>query len=214
MIVLPANIDSMVFDLDGTLWDTNAVCAIGWNHVVARHGIAFREITESDVRSVAGKPHESCIREVFVGLPEADLRILIDETQVEDNRIVAELGGRLYPGVSPGVKRLASRFPLFIVSNCQAGYIETFLATAALSPCFRDHECWGNTGNSKADNLASLIDRNRLRAPILIGDGEGDEAAARACQVPFIHAAYGFGRSRAPFARIEGFDELVRAAGL
>ena len=42
-----AVIDSVVFDLDGTLWDTCPTCAIGWNNVLRRHGIAFREITQS-----------------------------------------------------------------------------------------------------------------------------------------------------------------------
>ena len=41
--------DAIVFDLDGTLWDTCQACAVAWNRVVARHGIPFREITYGDV---------------------------------------------------------------------------------------------------------------------------------------------------------------------
>ncbi len=90
-------------------------------------GIASRQIVADDVRKVAGKPHEACIRESFPGLAERDLRRLIDETPGEDIRMVAELGGALFPGVVLGLARLARRRPLFIVSNCQSGYIETFL---------------------------------------------------------------------------------------
>jgi len=204
-------IDSVVFDLDGTLWDTCPACAVGWNSVRRRHGIAFRDVTADDVRSVAGRSHDACIREVFQGVAEAELRILIDETQAEDIQMIAELGGQLYPGVAAELGRLASHYPLFIVSNCQSGYIELFLDSTDLRGCFRDHECWGNTGLPKPANLRSVIERNRLQAAIFVGDGEGDEQAARACQVPFIHAAYGFGRSTAPHATIHGFGELVTA---
>lgn len=204
-------IDSVVFDLDGTLWDTCPACAVGWNNVRRRHGIAFREIIADDVRSVAGRSHDACIRGVFQGVAEAELRVLIDETQSEDIQMIAELGGELYPGVAAELGRLASHYPLFIVSNCQSGYIEMFLEMTGLRGCFRDHECWGNTGLPKSANLRSVIERNRLEAAIFVGDGEGDEQAAHACQVPFIHATYGFGRSAAPHAAIRGFGELIAA---
>jgi phosphoglycolate phosphatase len=203
-----APFDSIVFDLDGTLWDTCESCALGWNNVLDRHAISFRRITADDVRGVAGRPHDACIRDVFVGLSEAELAILIEHTQTEDNRIVAERGGALYPGVMDNLLRLSERYPLFIVSNCQAGYIETFLKVNALSHRFRDFECWGNTGLTKAQNFQRVIDRNRLRAPLFVGDTEGDRQAAEACNAPFVHAAYGFGSCDAN-ARVESFAELT-----
>jgi len=149
-------IDAVVFDLDGTLWDTSASCAVGWNRVLERHRIAFRPITEHDVRGVTGKPHEQCIREVFAGLPETHILTLITATAHEDNEAVTELGGTVFQGVEIGLRRLSARYPLFIVSNCQTGYIEVFFKVSRLGGCFRDFECWGSTGLSKAENLRAL----------------------------------------------------------
>lgn len=201
-------LDAVVFDLDGTLWDTCPACALGWNIVLERHGISWPAITADDVRSVAGRPHAECIRTVFRGLPEEQLAILNEETAVEDVRCIEAHGGELYPGVREGLEELAERYPLFIVSNCQAGYIELFLRSQRFEPLFRDFECWGNTGQSKAENLQQLITRNRLTAPIFIGDTEGDESAAASCDVPFIHVAYGYGSCPRAAHRAASFDQL------
>ena len=164
---------------------------------------------EHDVRGVTGKPHEQCIREVFAGLPEAHILTLAAETQLEDNKVVAELGGEMFRDVEAGLRCLAARYPLFIVSNCQAGYVEVFFRWSRLGSCFRDFECWGNTGLSKTHNLRVLIDRNQLRQPVFVGDTPGDQTAARECGVPFLHAAYGFGECTDPDHRFPSFSALT-----
>jgi phosphoglycolate phosphatase len=201
--------DSLIFDLDGTLWDTSDVCAAAWNRVTHELGIEARSVTANDMRTVAGLPLTDAVRRVFSELSEDEVLRISERSQIEENRALAQSGGVLYPGVSEEVPRLSRERPLMIVSNCQAGYIEVFLRTSGLGRHFEDFECWGNTGKAKGENLASVIARNRLRAPWFVGDTEGDQRAARENSVHFVHAAYGFGTVPDCDVRIERFVELV-----
>ena len=203
-------IDSLIFDLDGTLWDTSEQCATAWNNVLASQGIDYRTITSTDVRAVTGRPHEECIRLTFSDLSGDQIESISNATMVEDNRVIAQEGGVLYDGVLEGLNELKNRYQLFIVSNCQSGYIETFLRLNNLEADFDDIECWGNTGLPKGKNLKSIIERNQLHNPLMIGDADGDETAARECSIPFAFVSYGFGTSTSPDFTFSSFTELVQ----
>ena len=45
-----------------------------------------------------------------------------------------------------------------------------------------------------------------------LGDTDGDERAARLAGIPFVHAAYGFGRAERPDAVLERFSDLPALA--
>jgi phosphoglycolate phosphatase len=107
------------------------------------------------------------------------------------------------------VPALRARLPLAIVSNCQQGYVETFYRWSGLGPHFVDFECWGNTGRSKADNLGALVRRNGWRAPLFVGDTDGDRTAADANGIAFVHVGYGFGEVSRCDHRIAHFAELI-----
>ena len=198
-----------MFDLDGTLWDTMPACAVSWNNCIKKLGLDFREITDDDVRRVTGKSHHDCIEITFSGLTQDKIDALIEMTAAEDMATIERLGGEIYPGVKRGLAKLAERYRLFIVSNCQSGYIETFFKCSGLGKYFQDFECFGNTVQPKGKNLAKLIERNDLQSPAMVGDAIGDEVAARECEIPYFFVTYGFGESENPELSFDSFRELT-----
>lgn len=115
----------------------------------------------------------------------------------------------LYPRVKETMKRLSEKCRLFIVSNCQSGYVELFLEKSGLGPYIADFECYGNTGNGKADNIRLLMERNQLNEAIYVGDTQGDCDASASAGIPFLFARYGFGTADHFQKAIDRFEELL-----
>jgi phosphoglycolate phosphatase len=49
------NIDSIIFDLDGTLWNSTEVVVIAWNDVLQEYKEIKNKITKKDLESSDGK---------------------------------------------------------------------------------------------------------------------------------------------------------------
>ncbi|WP_339199685.1 HAD-IA family hydrolase [Solibacillus sp. FSL R5-0449] len=118
-------------------------------------------------------------------------------------------GGVLYPNVENVLKELSQKYKLYIVSNCQDGYIESFYKYHKLEKYFLDFESHGRTAMSKGENIKLVIDRNNLLNQVYVGDTEGDLNAARYAKIPFIFAKYGFGQVSQYDNEIESLDELL-----
>jgi len=188
----------VLFDLDGTLWDATATTAEAWREVLANHPeVECREaITRERIQTYMGLTNEELAEVLFSHLPYEEAFSLILESCTIENRRLPETGGQLYPGTEAMLDRLLSLgYRLFIVSNCQDGYIEAFLHAHRMEHRFTDWECSGRTGRSKGDNILSLMERNGIRKALLVGDTDSDRAGAEYAKIPFIYCRYGFGHT-------------------
>lgn len=200
-------IDGIIFDLDGTLWDSCRVVSESWGLTLRQLCGARRGPGPQDIRGIMGMTADAIARTLFSEYGDRAGEICRACIHAE-NAYIAEHGGDLYPGVPEMLARLSARLPLFIVSNCLEGYIECFLQSSGLKDRFRDFACEGSTGLVKAGNIALIARRNGLRAPVYVGDTVLDERSAREAGLPFIHAAYGFGSAETPDAVIASPGEL------
>ena len=108
------------------------------------------------------------------------------------------------------IRKLAEKYPLFIVSNCQCGYIEVMIESSGIGPFIRDHLCFGETGTPKSETIRALMDRNDLKDVVYVGDTQGDADACRDAGVPFVFAEYGFGDVRMRKRGSAGYPTCVR----
>lgn len=203
--------DSIIFDLDGTLWDSRKTVVKSWNRVIEKHDKVDRELTEEDFKKTMGLQMEELGRKLFPELPDDDERTELLEACMElENEYIKKEGGRLYEGVEEVLAELAKKYKLFIVSNCQSGYIEAFYHYHGLDPHFIDFEHPGRTGRPKGENIKEVMDRNNLESPVYVGDTDGDRRAAEFAGIPFVEAKYGFGDPERSDYTIEHFEDLLK----
>ena len=198
----------IIFDMDGTLWDSASEVAASWTEVVKREYQPERVITKEDMQSVMGKPMDLLSAALFPELSEKEREELMGKCCVEENEYLREHGGKLYPDVEETLKKLSAKYRLFIVSNCQSGYVEAFLYHYHFEKYFDDIECYGNNGLGKGDNIKEIVGRNNLVKAVYVGDIQGDYDASMEAGVKFIHAAYGFGSIKQDVPRIMGMKQL------
>src|SRR5580704_11795173 len=108
--------DSLLFDLDGTLWDSTRTVALARNRALQRLGIRGYHVTPEDVAKTVGLPVDEIYRRSFPDLPPEQVVQVRTATRDEIARLLPTEGAVLYPGVKEGLSRLQARYPLFIVS--------------------------------------------------------------------------------------------------
>lgn len=198
--------DGIFFDLDGTLWDAIDNIISAWQSVCAKEG-ENRFSSREGIRGLMGMTCEEIraeFRRAFGGRGETLYLACIEK----ENALVRDKGGYIYEGVAEMLKELSNEHFLAIVSNCQEGYIESFLDYSGFGGYFGDFLAQGTTHLPKGENIRLVAERNGLKRVLYLGDTVRDEEAARMAGCSFVHAGYGFGAAKQPDAVIRSPAEL------
>lgn len=186
-------LDGIIFDVDGTLWDSTSQVAEVWNLAIQRNSDLDIRVDVPLLKTLFGKTMTEIANAVFPDLePEEQTRI-INYCYTFENEYLEEHPGIVYNGVEETFRLLSEDTGLYIVSNCQCGYIEIFLKASGLEKYVKDHLCFGDTLVSKGQTIRILMERNNLKHVVYVGDTQGDADACREAGIPFIFAEYGFG---------------------
>ena len=199
----------VIFDLDGTLWNSSANVAASWNVVIEQELGKANALTAEDILKYMGLTMTEIADLHFGFLPPEERYELSHKCEVFENGYITEHGGELFEGVEETLKELKDRgVKMAVVSNCQEGYVKAFLDSMDMWKYFIDYEEWGRTFLSKADNIKLVMERNGASKGIYVGDIQKDSDSAHAAGVECICAGYGFGEINDAVATINRFDEL------
>jgi phosphoglycolate phosphatase len=202
----------IIFDLDGTLWNSTKQVMDSWNIIFnEKYPDICSPITYEQMEGYMGKTLDKIAELHLPNLSyEKRMKIMREACQVEQEYLKTH-SGVVYPQVEETLLSLKNQYSFYCVSNSQDGYVQIFLEVTGLSYLFEDIEMAGRTGKTKAENISLVMERNNLDWACYVGDTTLDMEAALGANIPFIHAAYGFGNFESEYY-IEKFSDLPLVA--
>ncbi|MCD8334076.1 MAG: HAD hydrolase-like protein [Clostridiales bacterium] len=201
--------DGIIFDVDGTLWYSCHKVAKIWSAEAQKYTGRPYHWDGKTLEKEFGKTMDDIMLDLVPELSPAQRRELGERCFAQENIGLAKDPGILYPGVAETVRKLAERHRLFIVSNCQQGYIEILLDSCHLRDCFEGWLSWGETRVEKDETIHILMERYGLQNPVYVGDTQGDANSCARAGIDFVFAAYGLGQAEGYVAKVECFAELL-----
>ena len=198
---------AVLFDLDGTLWDSSKEVLLCWNRVLAPFG---RSVFKTELDRIMGYTPKEIGDVLFPDLSPEERYALTDRCLDAEAPYLYERGARLYPGVRETLRVLKDTSFVGLVSNCTEAYAQSFFHAHGLTALFDDHETAGRTGLSKGENISLLMKRNQIKKAVYVGDTAKDLEAAQRAHVPFLYASWGFGNLTGIQPTANAFSELVR----
>jgi phosphoglycolate phosphatase len=201
--------DSIIFDMDGTLWDAVDTYAASWNIIFEQLGID-KKINRTELAKMVGWEGKKVLQAIMPEYDEATRLDIYEKVNEVRRQLLPQRGGILYDGVMDGLEELAKKYQLFIVSNCAKGVIKVFIDWAGINDHIIDEIAYGTNYMPKHFNIQQLIERHNLKSPIYVGDTEGDGEQSRLAGVPFVFVSYGFGETDHHDVRFDNFTDFTR----
>lgn len=200
--------DSLIFDMDGTLWDAVGMYQEIWNRALRAQNIQ-RTVSREELMQYMGKSIFVIIDGLFPELSKEEAEAFLEEIQRQNIAIVPEMKADIYPGVQEGLARLKEKYPLFLLSNCEKDGLVNFMNYSKTHELIVDYMEHGQNLMPKCHNIQLLAQKHGLKSPMYVGDTDSDSKEAQTAGVPFVFVTYGFGKTDNYQLKFDSFPELV-----
>ena len=204
------NYESLIFDIDGTLWDSRALVAEGYNVQLQAEGLEHLFVTVDDLTPLFGKVMTDLADALLGSIPVESRYDLMERCMATENRYLQENPCRIgYPKVKEVIGSLSKKHRIFVVTNAQQGYAEVCIEKLGLGEYVSGWLSFGDTGTSKGITIRKLMEKHNIQSCAYVGDTQGDYEATVEAGVPFIWCTYGFGTPEGYAAKVDAFEQLL-----
>ena len=203
--------ESIIFDIDGTLWDSRALIAEGYNIQLRKEGLHHLQTNADVLLQLFGKTMSDIADNLFPEFPPQARYALMDRCIESEDAYLNEhpCDTIAYPDIQSTMEELAKKHRLFIVSNGQKGYPQLAARKLKVDHLIAGYLSYGDTGTEKGETIRTLMKNHNITDAVYVGDTQGDYEATVFAGVDFIWADYGFGKPESFVATIHGFKELL-----
>jgi phosphoglycolate phosphatase-like HAD superfamily hydrolase len=180
----------IIFDIDGTLLETERVTVPAVQRTFAAHGLPVPD--HDTICGFFGKPVETYEAWLAEQCPFGMAPQIVAETNALELHLIGS-EGRLYEGVRGVLEELHAEFTLAVCSNGPDDYVNTFLDTHDVRRYLAAARARGTRYGGKIEMVAEIKDLGLGQPIIVVGDRHDDIEAAHANGALAVGAAYGFG---------------------
>ena len=200
--------DSLIFDMDGTIWDNVNSYVLAWNAAFKELGHSV-QVTRESLIGLMGKEARKILKILIPDVPGKEQDLLFDEVIVQYQKMLSTMQPVIYPGVIEGLHKLHSKYKLLLLSNCEQDGLVNLMEHTNTTHLFLDYMEHGQNNMPKNHNLNLLKERHNLLSPVYIGDTDGDSRESEMAGVPFVFMTYGFGTTENYQLQFNTFGELT-----
>ena len=204
--------ESIIFDIDGTLWDSRVLIAEGYNIQLRKEGLHHLQTNEDVLLRLFGRTVSDLADNMFPDFPPEERYALMDRCVESENAYLEQqpCDTVAYPDIKSTMEELAKKHRLFIVSNGQKGYPQLAAKKLGVAHLIEGSLSYGDTGTPKGETIRTLMKDHNITSAVYVGDTQGDYEATLAAGIDFIWADYGFGKPDACQGTIHCFKDLLK----